>query len=114
MPLLVSPFRAERMDYGPMNPAAIVLFSDPRAKRAVSEARLQSLFGLTSAEARLAAALVGGKGLAEYASTTGISINTAKTQMRQVFEKAGVNRQTDLVRAVAANPVLTYDPNRFD
>jgi DNA-binding CsgD family transcriptional regulator len=44
--------------------------------------------------------------LSEYAQAAGISINTAKTQMRQVFQRTGHDRQVDLIRAIAANPVL--------
>ena len=50
--------------------------------------------------------------MADYADTAGISMNTAKTQMRQIFLKTGVNRQADLIRAVAANPLIKLGRDR--
>jgi DNA-binding CsgD family transcriptional regulator len=105
--LLVSPFRSKLMGLGPAQPAAVVIFSDPAATGAPNAEMLRKAFGLTLAEARLAAALIGGQSLGEYADSAGITINTAKTQMRQVFHKTGHNRQIDLVRGVLAQPVLT-------
>ncbi|MDX5367573.1 MAG: alpha/beta fold hydrolase [Alphaproteobacteria bacterium] len=57
--------------------------------------------GLTPAEARLAARLRFGQSLKEAAEELGISINTARNQLKSVFEKLGVNRQADLVRHLA-------------
>lgn len=55
-------------------------------------------FNLTPAEARLAAALASGAWLQNYAQTSGVSINTVKTQLRMLFQKTGTSRQVDLVR----------------
>jgi pimeloyl-ACP methyl ester carboxylesterase/DNA-binding CsgD family transcriptional regulator len=55
-------------------------------------------FGLTPAEARLAAALRDGLSLKEAAAKLNISVNTARNQIKSVFEKLGVNRQGDLIR----------------
>jgi DNA-binding CsgD family transcriptional regulator len=104
--LLVSPFRSMSTGYGPALPAAIVIFSDPESQAAVSQQTLQKLFDLTPAQARLLVAVLDGQGLSAYAETTGISINTAKTLMQQVFLKTGHHRQIDLVRAIAADPVI--------
>ena len=54
--------------------------------------------GLTPAEARLAVRLRFGLSLKEAAEDLGISVNTARNQLRNVFDKLGVNRQSDLVR----------------
>jgi hypothetical protein len=35
-------------------------------------------------------------------------MNTAKTQMRQIFYKTGHNRQADVIRAVLANPLMRF------
>ena len=64
------------------------------------------------AQARLVAALVAGETMADYAGAAGISMNTAKTRMRQIFLKTGVNRQADLIRAVAANPLVKLGRDR--
>src|SRR5690606_33122681 len=62
--------------------------------------------GLTPAEARLAARLRFGLSLKEAAEELGISVNTARNQLKSVFEKLGVNRQADLVRHLAELAVL--------
>jgi DNA-binding CsgD family transcriptional regulator len=52
---------------------------------------------LTPAETRLAIALFKGQSVEEYAREAGISINTARWYVRQIYAKTGVNRQTELV-----------------
>jgi DNA-binding CsgD family transcriptional regulator len=67
---------------------------------------LIQLYGLTAAEARLTAALVNGERLEDYAVRQRISINTVRTQSKQIFAKTGLSRQADLIREVLANPAL--------
>lgn len=106
LPVLVTPFRSASVGCGHNRPTAIVIFSDPAGTAAISQEVLRMAFGFTWAEARLVAGLIGGQSLTEYATAAGISINTAKTQLRDVFHKTGHTRQVDLVRAIAADPVM--------
>lgn len=62
---------------------------------------LSDAFGLTPAEVRLAMALCEGVSLRGFAEQQGLSVNTARNQLTAVFEKVGVNRQTELVRALS-------------
>ena len=64
------------------------------------------VFGLTPAEARLTAALVDGERLEEYADRLEISVNTVRTQSKQVFAKTGCGGQVELIRAILCNPAL--------
>ena len=57
-------------------------------------------FGLTGAELRLAARLAEGLTLKEAAQDLDVSVNTLRNQLRAVFEKMGLNRQSELVRAL--------------
>lgn len=59
---------------------------------------LRLLFDLTPAEARLTRLLVEGMPPAGAAATLGITEGTARTHLRRIFAKTGVNRQSDLVR----------------
>ncbi|MFZ1108085.1 MAG: hypothetical protein WAN43_07055 [Rhodomicrobium sp.] len=109
--ILISPLRARHAGLGPELPAAVLIFSDPGAGNPVSMPEgtaqaLTSAYKLTPAEARLAAALAAGETLSEYAGRRGIALNTAKTQLRQVFVKTGCARQADLVRLLYANSAL--------
>ena len=104
--LLVCPLRPHALNLGPSVPAALLMFSDPDARTSTSGQALIELYGLTPAEARLMAALVDGERLEDYAERQQISINTARTQSKQVFAKTGHGRQADLIREVLANLAL--------
>jgi DNA-binding CsgD family transcriptional regulator len=104
--LLVCPLRPHALTLGASVPAALLIFSDPDASPSTSTQALIELYGLTPAEARLMTALVDGERLENYADRRGISINTARTQLKQIFAKTGHGRQADLIREVLANPAL--------
>lgn len=57
-------------------------------------------FGLTAAETRLAARLKDGLTLKEAADELSVSVNTVRNQLRAIFDKMGLNRQSELVRAL--------------
>lgn len=112
--LLICPLRPHVLTFGPSVPAALLIFGDPDAGPCTSTQALIELYGLTPAEARLMAALVDGERLEDYADRQQISVNTARTQSKQVFAKTGHGRQADLIREVLANPALrvtTRTPN---
>ena len=75
---------------------------EPGADAGPDAEALRDLFALTPAEARLAAALADGGGLVEAARSLGIARNTAKTQLRGIFAKTGVSRQSQLVALLAS------------
>jgi DNA-binding CsgD family transcriptional regulator len=62
-----------------------------------SEQLLKDLFGLTSAEARLARTISRGDTLEETAHSLGIKLSTARTQLAAVFAKTGTCRQAQLI-----------------
>lgn len=96
-PLAASPYGS------PSQAAAILLIAAPPDSSNALDARLlQQWFGFTPAEARLASALVGGKSVKEFAEEGGVSLNTARTHLKSLFAKAGVTRQSALVREVLA------------
>ena len=57
-----------------------------------------SKLALTPAETRLAIALFKGQSVEAYAKEAGISINTARWYVKQIYAKTGVKRQTELIR----------------
>jgi DNA-binding CsgD family transcriptional regulator len=87
----------------PRRPEAALLVGDPDEIRAPSGELLVQAYGLSRAEAALAARLVEGASLREAANALAISENTAKTQLKAVFAKLDVDRQTALVRRVLAD-----------
>jgi DNA-binding CsgD family transcriptional regulator len=64
-------------------------------------ATLRDLLGLTRAEALLASELASGATLAGAALSRGISLETARTQLKAVLGKTGCARQQDLARLLA-------------
>jgi DNA-binding CsgD family transcriptional regulator/PAS domain-containing protein len=85
--------------------AAIVFVTDPDRTAGRKARDLEHLLELTAAESRLAKALAEGKTIAEFAGEAGVSLNTVRSQLKQIFSKTGVSRQSDLVRLV-----LTVSP----
>lgn len=76
-----------------------------RQHRALTEEGLRSLFDLTPAEARLVQHLSMGSSVEEASIAQDISINTAKTQLKRVFSKMGVKRQSELIQTVYSSPL---------
>lgn len=104
--VLVAPFRCRPLNFGPMRPVAALLFADPDRRARPDAGTIARVFGLTETEGRIVAALAAGKSLVRYAEEAGVSINTAKTQLSAIFGKTRHSRQSALVAAVLANPVV--------
>ena len=81
-------------------PFFIVAVSDGQSYGQVAPEALQELFGLTTAEARLASAFAAGATLENYASARGIGLGTVRYQIKQVFSKSGAKSQADLMRRI--------------
>jgi DNA-binding CsgD family transcriptional regulator len=86
--------------------ARILLVAEPPLRANPDAMRsLQSWFGLTWAESRLAVALGVGGSLEEFAASRGITVNAARFLLKGVFQKTGVNRQAALVARIRATPL---------
>jgi DNA-binding CsgD family transcriptional regulator len=83
--------------------SAIVVLTDLEEASAAGplEPLLQRAFGLTPAEARLAAAMSSGKTLPEISRAAGVSHETMRSRLKSVFEKTGTSRQTQLVHVLS-------------
>lgn len=79
--------------------AAVLLFlRDIDPCRVPAPEVLGHLFGLNPSEARLACALASGLDVREAAEAQGITLSTARTYLKRLFQKTGANRQAELVR----------------
>lgn len=78
---------------------ALVLLDDPRPLRQRLEVAGRS-FGLSPAQLEVALALAEGRPLKEFAAASGITLNTARTHLKRMFEKVDVSSQAGLVRAL--------------
>lgn len=77
---------------------AMLLVGDGSRQAAPAAALLGRMFGLTPAEASLAAALAAGRTVAEHAARRGISRETARSQLAAIRRKTGCRSQVDLAR----------------
>ncbi len=68
---------------------------------ATDPAALERVFGLTAAEARLAALLSGGASPAEAAGRLGVSLATVRKQLASIFAKTRTRGQVELVALVS-------------
>ncbi|MBS0332451.1 MAG: hypothetical protein JSS35_06760 [Proteobacteria bacterium] len=81
---------------------ALVCVSDPQAAGRLAPETLQAVFDLTPAEARVAAALYDGQPPREIAERLGVSFFTVRGHLARIYEKTGVNRQSELTRLLGA------------
>lgn len=63
---------------------------------------INSSFGLTTAEARLAAKLVQGMRVADAGGELGMTPSTARWHLKNIFAKTGTRRQADLLRLLTS------------
>ncbi|HWE48920.1 MAG TPA: hypothetical protein VG273_03985 [Bryobacteraceae bacterium] len=83
---------------------ALVMISDPEAAPATRERILGQLFQLTPAEIRVAMLLVGGMEPNEIAEKSRTTSSTVRFQLKVIYRKTGVSRQSQLVRLISMLP----------
>jgi DNA-binding CsgD family transcriptional regulator len=101
--LTVAPLRQS----GPSRavPAALVLIRDPQ-RGAPDVAVLRELFGLTGAEANLAAQLACGRSVEHVARAENISLNTARSHVKHILAKTGTSRQAEAVALIQQSTAM--------
>lgn len=92
---------AERQDLPSGFRGAMLLVTDTARRTPPAAALLARLFGLTPAEASLAAALAAGRSLDEHATRRRIARETARTQLAAIRRKTGCRRQSELAALLA-------------
>ena len=98
--------------YGSGDPAeagasgSILFVSDASTKPNFDLGPAAKLYGLTPAELRLLEALLEGEKVGNYARRCGVTQNTIKGHLAQLFRKTQTGRQSELVLRILANPVF--------
>ena len=72
----------------------------PRRQQERIARRLRTEYGLTQAEVRVAMEIARGDGRDAAAARLGLSVNTVRTHLVSIFDKMGVRRQAELIRAI--------------
>ncbi|MBO1907602.1 helix-turn-helix transcriptional regulator [Microvirga sp. 3-52] len=75
----------------------LLLFTDLEVRSRPHQADLARIFGLTTAESRLAADIASGYSVDEVAERLGITRETARNQLKTVLSKTDTHRQGELV-----------------
>jgi len=85
-------------------PVAIVFVGDPDRPMEMDPAQICQLYGLSRAEGRVVALLASGQRLDLVAENLGVTYDTVRKHLKQVFGKTGTDRQAELVRLLVTGP----------
>lgn len=104
--VIVVPLRSESVaEFSTGSRQALLMFSKASMTPILSPALIEALFALSPAESRLTVALCQGQTVNEYALAHGVSVGTARFQLKQVLAKTQAPRQSELVRRVCTSVV---------
>ncbi len=106
--LLVTPVVAHTAVPVEVGTAAMVFVGDPEVREETDEDLLSLFYDLSHAEARVASLLVHGKSVKEVSEGLQVSLNTARTHLKRIFEKTGTRRQAELMRLILQSPVSLH------
>ena len=110
MTVLVAPYHVGLSWIDVVRPRAILFITDPETTADVRRQRLGEDFGLTPAEAAVAAEVVKADGLQAVSGRLGISLETVRTHLAHVFDKTCTRRQAELIRLLLlSQPAVSED-----
>lgn len=95
--ILVGPVSRKYSMLSVLQPAVCIVVTDPEHAAPLLKQRLQTAFGLTDAEARLAALLAEGEKLHAAAGKLRITYGTGRTRLAEIFQKTETRSQGELV-----------------
>lgn len=110
--LLVRPVEASLPPQDSAEPTVLVFILDPEFAVEMAESELRQLYGLTSTESSMAQLLMEGKTLDDCCVVLGIRRSTARTHLQHLFEKVGVQRQSELVSLLLKSIGLVRSRNK--
>jgi DNA-binding CsgD family transcriptional regulator len=83
---------------------AVLMIDDPEAQLAPQALVLRQAFGLTGAEASVAAAVASGRKVEKIAHMRGVTLGTLRNQLKTIYAKTGTRRQAELVALLLRYP----------
>ena len=103
--LVVAPMPSPPFGLAAAHVAAAILISDPEADSGALRDILRRLYQLSEREAELAVRIAEGERLEQAARNLGVTYQTARSYLKSIFMKLGVDRQAEpasLVQKLAA------------
>jgi DNA-binding CsgD family transcriptional regulator len=101
-PLIASVFALSPIQDPSMERQLLLVLRDPCHRCEPNWICFAERFGLTNAELRLCIALTNDSSIAEYSKKFHISLHTARSQLKRIFEKTATHRQAQLLRLIYA------------
>ncbi len=105
--IMVAPLQLNRS--GENTSVAAIFIRDLEVRQSVPPEVLAKLFGLTPAEARVVVELVKGRRPQEVAEELGVSLNTVRNQLKQIFSKTNTGRQSELISLVLSSAAFVSE-----
>jgi len=109
LPLLVAALLAAPSESNVNEARAILFIRDPESGQIHAPEMLETLYQLTHAEAELLRLIAEGRSLEEVASARNVTMNTVRSQLKQVFSKTDTRRQGELVHLVLTGVASILD-----
>ena len=81
-------------------PAVFVMLYNPQRELVINHKLLQEIYGLTTTECNFLDFVMQGEDIKEAAHLLNITVNTARSHMKSIYAKTGINRQIDLINLV--------------
>ncbi|BBD98559.1 LuxR family transcriptional regulator [Sphingobium amiense] len=82
----------------------VMIVTDPHGRDASLADRVRALYGLTAAEADIVVGLADGKAVETVAQERAVSLATVRSQLKAIYLKMDVTRQSELVARIARLP----------
>ena len=87
-------------------PSVALYISDPEHNSVPPPEQLAALLDLPPAKSKLAYSLAQGVSLEEAAGKLGITTETARTYLKDIFSRTGTSRQSELVKLILSHPAV--------
>lgn len=75
------------------HPKVAVYLTDPERPVPIAIDTLMNVYSLTEREAKVAIAIANGRDVSEIAEMHHVSVQTVRSQLKNIFSKTGVNRR---------------------
>ena len=101
------PVRANQSIFGFSMTKVVILIQQPDQKPESFYSCIKQLYGFTRAEDNIAQNLISGLTLRQSADKNHVKYETARTHLKNIFQKTGVNSQAKLIKLLITGPTNT-------